>query len=187
MYDYKILNDRELTSLLRAGNPNAYTEIYNRHKNLLQNHLYKKLGDLELVKDVLQDLFVKLWDNRSTMPLTDNLPGYLFCAARNRVFNHLSHQQVASRYLSSIQTFINEDNYITDLEIREKEFARIIRQEIEALPPKMREVFVLSRDGHFSHDEIAEQLQISPQTVSKQISNALKILRVKLGLLFYLL
>ncbi|MCX2451433.1 RNA polymerase sigma-70 factor [Pedobacter sp. PLR] len=187
MLEYKILSDRELTSLLRAGDKYAYTEIYNRHKNLLQNHLYKKLGDLELVKDVLQDLFVKLWDNKSEMPLTDNLPGYLFSAARNRVFNHLSHQQVASKYISSIQTFINEDNYITDLVIREKEFAQIIRQEIDALPAKMKEVFVLSREGHLSHEEIAKHLNISPQTVSKQISNALKILRVRLGVFFYFL
>ncbi|WP_316840224.1 RNA polymerase sigma-70 factor [Pedobacter gandavensis] len=187
MLEYKILSDRELTSLLRVGDKYAYAEIYNRHKNLLQNHLYKKLGDLEVVKDVLQDLFVKLWDNKSEMPLTDNLPGYLFSAARNRVFNHLSHKQVESKYISSIQTFINEDNYITDQQIREKEFSQIIRREIEALPPKMKEVFILSRDGHYSHEEIAKQLQISPQTVSKQISNALKILRVKLGILFYLL
>ncbi|WP_316749704.1 RNA polymerase sigma-70 factor [Pedobacter gandavensis] len=187
MLEYKILSDRELTSLLRVGDRHAYTEIYNRHKNLLQNHLYKKLGDLELVKDVLQDLFVKLWDHKSEMPLTDNLPGYLFCAARNRVFNHLAHQQVASKYLSSIQNFINEDNYITDLVIREKEFAQIIRQEIEALPAKMREVFVLSRERHLSHEDIAKHLNLSPQTVSKQISNALKILRVRLGVLFYFL
>lgn len=187
MLEYKMLSDRELTSLLRTGDQLAYTEIYNRHKNLLQNHLYKKLGDMELVKDVLQDLFVKLWDNKTALPITDNLAGYLFCAARNRVFNHLSHKQVESKYISSIQNFINEDNYITDLTLREKEFARIIRQEIEALPPKMREVFILSREGNLSHEEIARQLSISSQTVSKQISNALKILRVKLGVLFYLL
>lgn len=185
MLEYKILCDRELSALLREGDKGAYTEIYNRHKDLLQNHLYKKLGNLEEVKDVLQDLFVKLWINKADMPLTDNLPGYLFCAARNRVFNHLSHKKVESRYISSIHTFINEHNYITDLVVREREFAQIIRQEIEALPPKMREVFILSREEHLSHEQIAKNLNISPQTVSKQISNALKILRVKLGVLFY--
>jgi RNA polymerase sigma-70 factor (ECF subfamily) len=187
MLAYKTLSDRELSLLLREGDKGAYAEIYNRHKNLLQNHLYKKLGNSEEVKDVLQDLFVKLWVNKADMPLTDNLPGYLFCAARNRVFNHLSHKKVESKYISSIHTFINENNYTTDLLIREREFAQVIRQEIEALPSKMREVFVLSRDGHLSHEEIGKHLSISPQTVSKQISNALKILRVRLGLLFYLL
>jgi len=187
MFEYKTLSDQELTSLLRTGDKYAFTEIYNRYKNLLQNHLYKKLGDQELVKDVLQDLFVKLWANKSEMPLTDNLPGYLFSAARNRVFNHLSHKQVESKFISSIQFFFGEDNYITDLKVREREFAQIIRQEIEALPPKMRAVFVLSREEQLSHEEIAKQLNISSQTVSKQISNALKILRVKLGVLFYFL
>jgi RNA polymerase sigma-70 factor (family 1) len=187
MLAYKGLCDRDLSILLREGDKQAYAEIYNRYKNLLQNHLYKKLGNFEEVKDVLQDLFVKLWVNKADMPLTDNLTGYLFCAARNRVFNHLSHKKVESKYISSIQSFINEDNYITDLVVREREFAQIIRKEIDALPFKMREVFVLSRVGNLSHDEIAEQLSISSQTVSKQISNALKILRVKLGVLFYFL
>ncbi|HTM99198.1 MAG TPA: RNA polymerase sigma-70 factor [Pedobacter sp.] len=187
MLEYKTLCDRELTTLLKQGDKNAYTEIYNRYKQVLQNHLYKKLGNFEEVKDVLQDLFIKLWVNKADMPETDNLAGYLFCAARNRVFNHLSHKKVESKYINSLQTFITNDNYITDLWIREKEFAKIIRKEIDALPLKMREVFLLSRDGYLSHDEIAGNLNISPQTVSKQISNALRILRVKLGILFYFL
>lgn len=184
MPEYNTLCDRDLSALLKEGDKRAYTEIYNRYKQLLQNHLYKKLGNFEEVKDVLQDLFIKIWVNKADMPVTDNLPGYLFCAARNRVFNHLSHKKVISKYISSIQTFISEDNYTTDLSIREKEFTQVIRKEIEGLPTKMREVFVLSREHNLSHDEIAKHLHISTQTVAKQISNALKILRVKLGVLF---
>jgi RNA polymerase sigma-70 factor (family 1) len=187
MWDYKRLSDGELSALLKEGDKLAYAEIYNRYKKILQSHIYKKLGNFEEVKDVLQDLFIKLWANRADLPVTENLPGYLFSSARNRVFNHLSHKKVESRYLDSIQAFVNEGHYITDLLIREKEFSRIIRQEIDALPPKMREVFKLSRDSHLSHDEIASRLSISPQTVSRQISNALKILRVKLGSLFFFL
>lgn len=184
MLNYKTLSDRKLSVLLKEGDKLAYAEIYNRYKNLLQCHIYKKLGNFEEVKDVLQDLFIKLWDNRANLPLTENLPGYLFSAARNRVFNHLSHKKVESKYIDSFQDFVSEGHYFTDLLVREKEFARLIHQEIEALPPKMREVFKLSREGHLSHEEIAESLNISSQTVSKQISNALKILRVKLGSLF---
>lgn len=187
MLSYKELKDQELVALLKEGDKEAYTEIYNRYKSLLQGHIYKKLGDFEEVKDVLQELFTKLWTKRTEIPLTQDLAAYLYTSARNRVFNILSHKQVESRYVQSLQHFINEDNYITDLLIREKEFALIIQKEIDDLPEKMREVFILSRNSSLSHKEIAEQLHLSPQTVSKQISNALKILKVKLGIFFYFL
>lgn len=183
---YRNLNDQELTILLKGGDEHAYTEIYNRYKRVLQNHAYKKLGDFEEVKDILQDFFVNLWTKREEIPLTTNLSGYLYTAIRNRIFNILAHKQVESKYVQSLQTFINEDNYITDHLVREKEFTLLIQKEIDALPLKMREVFELSRKSGLSHKEIANQLCISDQTVSKQITNALKILKVKLGVLWIL-
>ena len=63
----------------------------------------------------------------------------------------------------------------------------IIEKEIAELPAKMREVFELSRKQHFSHKQIAEKLEISEQTVSKHVANALRILRVRLGVFIYLL
>jgi len=180
------LTDDELIILLKEGDKPAYTEIYNRYKTLLQSHGYRKLGDPEEVKDILQELFANLWTKRSEIPATTNLSGYLYIAMRNKVFNVLSHKQIENKYVQSLQQFIDDGNYITDA-IREKEFALLIQKEIDTLPPKMKEVFILSRKEHLSHREISEKLQISEQTVSKQITNALKILRVKLGTLFFLL
>lgn len=180
------LTDNELLILLKEGDKPAYTEIYNRYKTLLQSHGYKKLGDPEEVKDILQELFASLWTKREEIPATTNLSGYLYVAMRNKVFNLLSHKQIENRYVQSLQQFIDDGNYITDA-IREKEFASLIQIEINALPAKMKEVFILSRKDNLSHKEIALKLKISEQTVSKQITNALKILRVKLGTLFFLL
>jgi len=183
---YSNLNDQELISLLKEGDEVAYTEIYNRYKRLLQNHACKKLGDFEEVKDVLQELFVNLWTKRAEIPETTNLSGYLYTAVRNRIFNILSHKQVVSKYVQSLQTFINEESYITDHLVREKEFSLLIQKEIDTLPIKMKQVFELSRKSGLSHKEIANQLSISEQTVSKQITNALRILKVKLGVLWIL-
>jgi RNA polymerase sigma-70 factor (ECF subfamily) len=180
------LTDNELLILLKEGDKPAYTEIYNRYKTLLQSHGYKKLGDPEEVKDILQELFASLWTKREEIPATTNLSGYLYVAMRNKVFNLLSHKQIENRYVQSLQQFIDDGNYITDA-IREKEFASLIQIEINALPAKMKEVFILSRKDNLSHKEIALKLKISEQTVSKQITNALKILRIKLGTLFLLL
>lgn len=187
MHAYQSFTDQTLLTLLKQGDKDAYTVIYDRYKNLLYNHAYKKLGDPEEVKDVLQELFTNLWNKRVDIPVAMNLSGYLYTGIRNRILNLLSHKEVENKYLTSIQQYTQEGDYSTDLVIREKEMADLIQKEIDQLPPKMREVFLLSRKENLSHHEIAEQLSISEQTVAKQVTNALRILRVRLGSFFFLL
>lgn len=179
MIHFSSLSDEDLVNLLRLGDKTAYSEIYSRYKSLLQQHAYKKLGDFEEVQDVLQDLFSNLWIKREALPEMTNISGYLYTAMRNKIFNLIAHQQVKSNHLQSLQNFIEADNYTTDFNIREKEFSEMIDLEIDALPSKMREVFLLSRKANLSHKEISEQLNIAQETVSKQVTNALKILRIK--------
>ena len=187
MHAYQSFTDQTLLTLLKQGDKDAYTVIYDRYKNLLYNHAYKKLGDPEEVKDVLQELFTNLWNKRADIPVAVNLSGYLYAGIRNRVLNLLSHKEVENKYLSSIQRFTPQEDYSTDHTIREKELADLIQKEIDQLPPKMREVFLLSRKENLSHQEIAGQLSISEQTVAKQVTNAIRILRLRLGSLFILL
>jgi RNA polymerase sigma-70 factor, ECF subfamily len=187
MHAYQNYTDQILLTLLKQGDKEAYTVIYDRYKSLLYDHAYKKLGDAEEVKDVLQELFTQLWNKRADIPVATNLSGYLYTVIRNRVLNLLSHKEVEHRYIASIQQYIQEGDYTTELAIREREFSTLIQKEIDALPPKMREVFLLSRKEHLSHQEIAEQLSISEQTVAKQVTNALRILRVRLGSFIFLL
>src|SRR5690606_36953946 len=181
MTDYKLLSDQELFSLLKLDDRIAFTEIYDRYKGPLYIHAYNKLRDKEDVRDVIQQLFSVLWIKREEIDLKTNLAGYLFTAVRNRVFKIIAHKNIESNYITSIQESINTTEPITDYPVRENEFRKIIDKEIDLLPPKMREIFLLSRKNYLSHKEIAEKLDISEQTVSKQISNALKILKTKLG------
>ncbi len=188
---YNELSDADLVSLLKAGDHLAYTEIFRRYYHLMYVHAYKKLRDEEEAKDVIQELFATLWTKRETDFITTNLAGYLYTSVRNRILDLFAHQQVESKYMLSLKDFIETDgNNTTDYRIREKELIAYIDKEIQALPPKMREVFELSRKSNLSHREIAELLNLSEQTVSKQVTNALKVLRSKLGLficLYYMI
>jgi RNA polymerase sigma-70 factor (family 1) len=176
------LSDQELVTLFKDGDQLAYTEIYHRFKGVLHLHAYKKLGSFEEAKDTVQELFVQLWNTREQIPVAANLSGYLYQALRNRVFNIIAHKKVESRYMDSIATFFNEGYAITDHLVREKQLSDKIESEINNLPAKMREVFILSRKQHLSHKQIAEKLGISESTVKNQIKNALKILRSRLDL-----
>lgn len=186
MLNYQTISDHELAGLLKSGDRRAYTEIYNRYKWLLHVHAYKWMQDREEAKDIVHELFASLWTKRESLSFPENLSAYLYTAVRNRIFNMISHQKVESEYLSSLQHFIDEGTCVTDHLVREKQLTALIEKEISSLPPKMREVFELSRKSQLSHKEIAEQLQLSEQTVRKHVQHALKILRIKLGLVVFL-
>lgn len=175
-------SDELLIDLIKSGDDAAFTVLYNRFKGLLTVHAYKKLGNFEDAKEIIQDVFSKMWASRSNLPPVKNGGAYLYTLVRNQVLNHIEHANIEARYAASFHDFVGEKNYVTDLQLRERELEAVIAREIAALPPKMQEVFVLSRKSHLSNKEIAEKLNISESTVKNHIKAASKILRMKLGI-----
>src|SRR5690606_994169 len=111
---------------------------------------------------------------------------YLYISIRNRILNIIAHKHVQSVHIQSLQHLINQGVCQTDYLVREKELRAIIEEEIAALPNKMQEIFEMSRSQYLSHKEIASALDLSEHTVKKQVNNALRILRTKLGILVLL-
>lgn len=181
MPDYNNCTDNELAALLINGDQRAYTQLYNRFKGILYVHAYRILQDKEDAKDIVQELFTVLWVKRDSLTLKTGIASYLYAAVRNRVFDKISSKKVESRYFESLKDFSLEEGYSTDSVVQEKELSALIEKEIAALPDKMRQIFELSRKNNLSHKEIATQLILSDKTVKKQVNNALRILRLKLG------
>lgn len=182
MAAYSAYSDSDLSILLKSGDKEAFTEIYDRYWMTLYLHGRKMLRDDEEAKDIIQELFTQLWNRSSELELTVSLSSYLYKATRNKIFNHIAHKKVINDYQASMIRFMEEGVLITEELLREKELAILIEKEISMLPPKMREVFEMSRKQHLSYKEIGEILGISDHTVKRQVSNALMILRTKLGL-----
>lgn len=188
MLEYKKISDAQLISLLKESNHSAYNEIYHRYFYLIFTHAYKKLRDEEQAKDIVQDVFANLWFKRDFNLPASNLAGYLFTAVRNKIFDLFAHQQVESKYVESLKDYLNTHSSVpTDHLVRENQLKAYVEKEIQALPPKMRLIFEMSRKQQLSHKEIAEQLNVSENNVSKQVNNALRVLRTKLGMLAWLL
>lgn len=180
MPGYTDLTDFELATLLKEGDRAAFTEIYNRFALILLNHAYNKLRNREEARDVVHEAFSIIWVKRDLINLETNIGGYLFTIIRNTTLNQLLQKKVKDKYLVSIERFSYEPIVQTDYLLRERELKLSIEKEIAALPPKMRKVFELSRKSYLNHKQISNTLDISEQTVSKHITNALKILRFKL-------
>jgi RNA polymerase sigma-70 factor (family 1) len=184
MTGYKGHADTELLHLLNDGDHKAYKEIYDRYWASLYRHSLRMLQDTDQAKDVVQDVFTMLWAKRDEFDFHTSLSSFLYAAVRNRTLNQIDHSKVRSDYIISLQHAIEEGAYSTDELLNEKELAKRIEAELANLPEKMRVVFELSRKHDYSYREIADKLCITDHTVKKQMSNALKILRTRIGMLF---
>lgn len=183
---YNEFSDEELADLLKKGDQKAFTVIFDRFYGLLFVHATKLLSDQDEAKDVVQELFEKLWNQRENIAFEHSLSAYLYASVRNRIINRISHYAVEHKYINSLKNFIAHDNYLADYRVREREMRKIIEREVSALPTKMKEVFELSRRDYLSYKQIAVKLQISEQTVRMHVKKALRILKPKLGLVTYI-
>lgn len=175
-----MVHESELISLLKLGDESAFTALYNRHWRLIYAHVYKMLRDEDEAKDILQEIFSNLWLKSEQVPQTDNLLPYLYVAARNKVLNAIRRQKYRDDYCSSLAKYASEVCEDTLFYLDERDLMAAIEREIAALPPRMRQVFEMSRKEHLSYKEIGKRLGTSDETVKKQVSKSLKIIRVNL-------
>ncbi|WP_442587430.1 RNA polymerase sigma factor [Pedobacter sp. AW31-3R] len=182
---YSKYSDQDLADLLKSGDRNAFAEIYHRYRFVLHDHAWNKLRNREEAQDLIQEVFSMIWTKRDTLQIGNNLSGYLYTCVHHQFLNMVVRKQVQTKYINSICEFSMEASVVTDHKVRESILQALIDKEIDELPSRMREVFVLSRKKHLTHKEIAEIMGISEETVKKQMGYALKILRGKLGLVFF--
>lgn len=186
MADYASFTDAQLLSLLHESDNDAFSEIYERYHSLLYIYAHKKLNHKQEAQDIVQEVLTTLWTKRETIHIETSLPTYLYTATRNKALDLFAHQKVEAKYIESLQAYLDSGIQADSL-ARENSLKALIEREIDALPPRMREVFILSRRKQMTHKQIAEQLDISEQTVSTQIKKALKVLRLRLGIIAWIM
>ncbi|KQM76975.1 hypothetical protein ASE74_17035 [Pedobacter sp. Leaf216] len=187
---YASLTDDDLIYHLKKDDHSAFTEIFNRYSNLLYAHAFNKLRDEGDARDVVQEMFMKIWHKRDSIEQGNNLSGYLFIALRNGIFNLIKHKNLVNTYAAQFSKANDDSGIYTDTLVREKQFAAMIAAEIANLPPRMRTVFELRRNENLSNKEVAARLGITESTVADQMKKALRILKNKIGpaiiVLYYL-
>ena len=172
------LSDKEL---LRHKDERAFKVLYNRYWSLLYKKALARLGNEEDTKDILQEIFISIWNNRFHIVLEDSIAAYIFTALK-----YSSIKKVERDYKKGIMHPLNieaiEHVFLTDGEkIHFKELEKIIDREVALLPEKMKQIYLLSRQNQLKNKEIAVKLQISEQTVKNSLSIAIKKLRSKLS------
>lgn len=179
---YTTLSDSELITRLKEGDHSAYTHIYNRYYYLMIVFAYKKLRDEELARDFVQEQFAGLWEKRENISPNGSFSALLYLTLSRRIIDYFIHQKVETKYLTFLKSYIEIGSQErADHLIRKRELSIYIEKQIASLPSKMRTIFELSRKENLSHREISLKLKTSEHNVSKQITNAIKILKTKLG------
>ncbi len=171
--------DDELLELMRQGDRSAFERIYNKYWSKIYISAYNLLRDRQTCEDLVQEVLVNLWVRRESLEVK-NLNAFLYTAIRYKVFKVIRSGKVREDLYDEIENLIIEDND-TENSIAENDFNRFLEESLTTLPPKCREIFILSRKEQLSTKEIAERLGISPKTVENQITIALRKLRENMG------
>lgn len=187
MSDLGIYTDVQLIALMKDDNEAAFREIYKRYNGLLFAYAFRRLQVKEEAKDVVQEVFISLWENRSVFVLKTYLSGFLYKSVLNRILDIWKHNKVVRKHFLGQSLEIEVDTHETDFLIREKEITAMIEKEIAAMPPRMREIYELRYKQYFSGKQIAAELGISENTVATQLQRASSHLKNKLGLVVFIL
>lgn len=180
------MDEKELIITLKQGNKESFTILYKQYWRQVYNFSRLYLTTRDAAEEVVQEVFVKLWESREFIREDENFKGFLFIITRNLIFNQFRKNLNEDFYKVSVLSAI-EETYNIEEEIDAKNLREYIDQLISELPPQRQLIFNLSRKEYKSYKEIAEQLNLSEKTVEHQISEAIKFLRKNIVLLSYFL
>ena len=170
-------DENALLLLAATGDRQAFTQLYKAHLNNCYNYIFLFTKSKEETEEILQEVFVKIWEGREKLANVQSFKNYLLKSAKNKLLDHVRKEQIRHRVLTEIKrnNSIVQENTNDDFAYRE--YYRIVQDAIEKLPPKRKLIFRLNTENGLSHNEIAVQLNISKSVVKNQLYKAYDFVR----------
>lgn len=176
-----VLSEQEIVGAIRAGNERIFEETFRKYYQSLCNYANSILKEMDEAEEVVQNLFLSVWEKRSELEISISLKSYLYRAVHNHCLNRIKHLKVREEYQQYAVNFYDASYESVSQTVMKNELEQKIEEAIRKLPEQCRLIFRMSRFEELKYHEIAEQLELSPKTVENQIGKALKILRVELA------
>ncbi|KQC02502.1 RNA polymerase sigma factor [Pedobacter sp. Hv1] len=175
--------DVELISMIKDGDRAAFNKIYNRYWKLLYDSAYKIFQDEDIISDILQEVFISLWQRRDIVEI-QNLKAYLYQAVRFATLKAIRTQKTDRKLYDRLAEITTEIFTEDPLIFKEQQY--LIQHLLDKLPADCQEIFIMSREESLTYKQIAEVLQISIKTVEKKMTRSLKLIRGGLNIEFCL-
>jgi RNA polymerase sigma-70 factor, ECF subfamily len=179
---FLMLNDRlhSTISRLKADDESVLQEIFQANYLKICTSINRMIKDHAVVEDLAQEVFVRFWQKRHQIEINSSVEAYLRRMAVNEALAYLRSKKVFHEEIDEHAHQLKGSGE-TDSKVMHHEMEQNIREAIDELPPKCKEVFQLSRFEEMSYQEIADQMGISIKTVENQMGKALKMLRSSLS------
>ena len=176
MTPYSQYDDKLLCLKIAEGDEKAFAELFHAYTPKLLPFVIKLTRNEHLAEEIIQETFLRLWINRSHLVDVNEPASWIFRIAANVSITWLRKQSNRQRILESLEVNQRASNPIAE-KLESKELTLIISKAVEALPERRKEIYRLSREQGLNHQQIAEKLQLSTNTVANQIGISLKFIR----------
>ena len=177
--DNTALSDLDLLKLLREEDEEAFAELYNRYSKGVYSIAFKYTRSQESSKDIVQEVFLKLWSNKANLAEVRNFKPFLFVSARNLIISSLR-IKVFHSSIDGEEDLTETEALLPDHQLSYKQSLALLHNAIEQLPAQQKKAYKLSRDEGKKYEEIAVEMGLSVSTVKIHVSKALSFIRTYL-------
>lgn len=185
MKSYASYDDGTLVRLLTQGDEGAFTALYERWFEVVYSNSFKRLKDPDKAKDIVQDVFLKLWNNRLDLSIKD-LKSYLFIAVRNGVLN-LIEKEGRFTPIDTLLLHLQASVHTAEASVLRHELLESYHAMVNSLPEGKRVIFKMYYEEEMDTAEIAEKLNVTRKTVQNQLRSAVMQIRSGLGVILLLI
>lgn len=175
-------NYGELIRRIQSGDHNAFEELFHLYYPQLCVFSNSYVKSLDLARDVVQDVLIKIWDNRENLQITHSLKAYLYMSVRNQSLNFIQQKKQIERLEKRLKKQLELNDFIIRDEQSTAELTIKVWKLVDKLPERRRTIFILYRKHGLSYSEISEVMGIARKTVENQMGKSLQFLREQLEL-----
>jgi RNA polymerase sigma-70 factor (family 1) len=154
-----------------------FSDLFRQHEHKLYTLALKLTKSDQLAKDIIQEVFLKLWDQRNQLTSIMNIEAWLYRVTENKIIDFLrkasADNRLKEKIWNQLQQIVNESEQY----LAAKEYNQIIQKAIDQLPPQRKLIYQLNKENGMNYLDIADELQLSKHTVKNQLSTAIKSVR----------